>query len=143
MGMTTTASGLQYEDTIVGPGSPARPGRNVVVHYTGWLYVDGQRGAKFDSSHDHGEPLIFPLGKGAVIKGWDEGVAGMQVTFVDDLQGFGRQRVAQRLLDGGNGDSRCVHVVGSWSVPDQRQISVIRRLRPASCGGSCRCPARP
>ena len=44
MGMTTTASGLQYEDTTVGPGSPARPGRNVVVHYTGWLHVDGQRG---------------------------------------------------------------------------------------------------
>ncbi|MGN0858841.1 MAG: FKBP-type peptidyl-prolyl cis-trans isomerase [Stenotrophomonas sp.] len=79
MGMTTTASGLQYEDTTVGPGGPARPGRNVVVHYTGWLYVDGQRGAQFDSSHDHGEPLIFPLGKGAVIKGWDEGVAGMRV----------------------------------------------------------------
>lgn len=102
MGMTTTASGLQYEDTTVGPGSPARPGRNVVVHYTGWLYVDGQRGAKFDSSHDHGEPLIFPLGKGAVIKGWDEGVAGMQVggrrtLIIPPALGYGKRGAGRQI----------------------------------------------
>ena len=102
MGMTTTASGLQYEDTIVGPGSPARPGRNVVVHYTGWLYVDGQRGAKFDSSHDHGEPLIFPLGKDAVIKGWDEGVAGMQVggrrtLIIPPALGYGKRGAGRQI----------------------------------------------
>jgi FKBP-type peptidyl-prolyl cis-trans isomerase FkpA len=51
----------------------------VHVHYTGWLYNDGQQGAKFDSSRDRGQPFSFPLGAGHVIKGWDEGVAGMKV----------------------------------------------------------------
>ena len=79
MAFTTTASGLQYEDTVVGTGAEAAPGRNVTVHYTGWLYRDGERGDKFDSSKDRGEPFIFPLGGGMVIRGWDEGVAGMRV----------------------------------------------------------------
>lgn len=79
MAFVTTASGLQYEDTAVGVGGEARRGRTVVVHYTGWLYRDGVQGAKFDSSKDYGEPFIFPLGAGAVIKGWDEGVLGMKV----------------------------------------------------------------
>ena len=79
MAFTTTASGLQYEDTTVGSGAEAKPGRNVTVHYTGWLYADGEQGAKFDSSKDRGEPFIFPLGAGMVIKGWDEGVQGMKV----------------------------------------------------------------
>ncbi len=79
MPLTTTPSGLQYEDTVVGTGAEAKPGHNVVVHYTGWLYVNGEQGAKFDSSKDRGEPFIFPLGGGMVIKGWDEGVQGMRV----------------------------------------------------------------
>lgn len=79
MAMITTASGLQYEDTLVGVGPEARLGSNVVVHYTGWLYRNGAIGAKFDSSKDFDEPFIFPLGRGAVIKGWDEGVQGMKV----------------------------------------------------------------
>lgn len=79
MAFTATASGLQFEDTLVGSGAEAKPGRNVVVHYTGWLYENGQQGAKFDSSHDHGEPFIFALGEGMVIQGWDEGVQGMKV----------------------------------------------------------------
>ena len=79
MAFTTTTSGLQYEDTVVGSGAEAKPGRNVVVHYTGWLYEDGKQGEKFDSSKDRGEPFIFALGAGMVIKGWDEGVAGMKV----------------------------------------------------------------
>ena len=79
MAFTTTASGLQYEDTVEGTGPEAVAGRNVTVHYTGWLYQDGQQGAKFDSSKDRDEPFIFPLGAGMVIKGWDEGVAGMKV----------------------------------------------------------------
>ena len=79
MPFTTTPSGLQYEDTVVGTGYEAKPGHNVVVHYTGWLYVSGEQGAKFDSSKDRGEPFIFPLGGGMVIKGWDEGVQGMRV----------------------------------------------------------------
>ena len=78
MAYTTTASGLQFEDTVVGTGAEARPGRNVTVHYTGWLYRDGVQGEKFDSSKDRGEPFIFPLGGGMVIKGWDEGVQGMR-----------------------------------------------------------------
>lgn len=79
MAFTTTASGLQYEDTVVGSGVEAKPGRNVTVHYTGWLYENGAQGAKFDSSKDRDEPFIFPLGGGMVIKGWDEGVQGMKV----------------------------------------------------------------
>ena len=79
MPLTTTPSGLQYEDTVVGTGDEAKPGHNVVVHYTGWLYVNGEQGPKFDSSKDRGEPFIFPLGGGMVIKGWDEGVQGMRV----------------------------------------------------------------
>lgn len=78
MTLTTTDSGLQYEDTVVGSGAEAKPGRNVVVHYTGWLFENGAQGAKFDSSKDRDEPFIFPLGGGMVIKGWDEGVAGMK-----------------------------------------------------------------
>lgn len=77
--MTTTASGLQYEDTTVGSGAEAKPGQHVTVHYTGWLYQDGQQGAKFDSSRDRNDPFEFGLGAGMVIRGWDEGVAGMQV----------------------------------------------------------------
>ena len=79
MAFTTTASGLQFEDTIVGSGAEAKAGRNVTVHYTGWLYENGEQGAKFDSSKDRDEPFIFPLGAGMVIKGWDEGVQGMKV----------------------------------------------------------------
>ena len=79
MAFTTTTSGLQFEDTVVGSGAEATPGRNVTVHYTGWLYRDGERGDKFDSSKDRDEPFIFPLGAGMVIRGWDEGVQGMKV----------------------------------------------------------------
>jgi len=77
--MNTTPSGLQYEDTTVGEGAEATAGQDVVVHYTGWLYKDGEQGAKFDSSKDRRDPFVFALGAGMVIKGWDEGVAGMKV----------------------------------------------------------------
>lgn len=77
--MNTTPSGLQYTDTQLGTGDEARPGQRVSVHYTGWLYTDGQQGAKFDSSRDRNDPFEFPLGAGHVIKGWDEGVAGMKI----------------------------------------------------------------
>ncbi len=77
--MTTTSTGLDYEDTIVGEGAVATSGQRVTVHYTGWLYQDGQQGAKFDSSKDRRDPFVFNLGAGMVIRGWDEGVAGMQV----------------------------------------------------------------
>ena len=72
--MTTTASGLQYEDVVPGQGTAAKAGDKVQVHYTGWL----KDGTKFDSSHDRRSPFSFTLGQGRVIKGWDEGVAGMK-----------------------------------------------------------------
>ncbi|MCX7072748.1 MAG: FKBP-type peptidyl-prolyl cis-trans isomerase [Gammaproteobacteria bacterium] len=77
--MITTASGLQYEDTVEGSGATATAGQHVSVHYTGWLYKDGAAGKKFDSSKDRGQPFAFPLGGGRVIRGWDEGVQGMKV----------------------------------------------------------------
>jgi FKBP-type peptidyl-prolyl cis-trans isomerase FkpA len=77
--MITTPSGLQYEDTTVGDGAEARAGQDVTVHYTGWLYNDGTQGAKFDSSKDRNDPFQFSLGAGMVIRGWDEGVAGMKI----------------------------------------------------------------
>lgn len=83
--MTTTASGLTIEDTILGSGAVATAGQNVTVHYTGWLYQNGVQGAKFDSSKDRRDPFVFRLGGGMVIKGWDEGVAGMQVGGVRTL----------------------------------------------------------
>jgi FKBP-type peptidyl-prolyl cis-trans isomerase FkpA len=79
MSMTTTASGLQYQDTVPGSGETAQAGQRVRVHYTGWLWQDGQQGSKFDSSKDRGQPFAFHLGQGQVIGGWDEGVQGMQV----------------------------------------------------------------
>jgi FKBP-type peptidyl-prolyl cis-trans isomerase FkpA len=77
--MITTPSGLQYIDTTPGTGATASAGQHVHVHYTGWLYQDGQQGAKFDSSRDRNDPFAFSLGAGMVIKGWDEGVAGMKI----------------------------------------------------------------
>ena len=77
--MITTPSGLQYEDTSVGSGAEARAGQQVSVHYTGWLYNDGVRGMKFDSSKDRDDAFEFGLGGGEVIRGWDEGVQGMKV----------------------------------------------------------------
>jgi FKBP-type peptidyl-prolyl cis-trans isomerase FkpA len=77
--MQTSNSGLQYLDTVVGEGEQAIVGKNVTVHYTGWLYNDGEQGAKFDSSKDRNDPFVFRLGAGQVIQGWDEGVAGMKV----------------------------------------------------------------
>ena len=75
MSTTTTASGLIIEEIIVGAGAEAAAGQNVTVHYTGWL-TDGK---KFDSSKDRGDPFVFPLGGGRVIRGWDEGVQGMKI----------------------------------------------------------------
>ena len=77
--MTTTSSGLQFEDTVVGTGAQPAAGQTCIMHYTGWLYQDGKKGAPFDSSVDRGQPFEFPLGMGRVIKGWDEGVASMKI----------------------------------------------------------------
>lgn len=77
--MTTTASGLQINDTTPGTGASPKTGQTCVMHYTGWLYENGVKGAKFDSSVDRGQPFKFTIGVGQVIKGWDEGVASMKV----------------------------------------------------------------
>src|SRR5256886_16120697 len=70
-----TATGLEYVEILEGTGTQPKAGDSVSVHYTGWL----KSGQKFDSSHDRGQPLVFLLGRGRVIKGWDEGVASMKV----------------------------------------------------------------
>ncbi len=75
----TTASGLQIIDSKVGTGASPQPGQTCVMHYTGWLYENGQKGKKFDSSVDRNEPFEFPIGQHRVIAGWDEGVATMKV----------------------------------------------------------------
>ena len=74
----TTSSGLRYVDNAPGAGEAAKAGDKVVVHYTGWLYTDGEKGNKFDSSVDRNQTFDFPLGAGRVIGGWDEGVVGMR-----------------------------------------------------------------
>jgi FKBP-type peptidyl-prolyl cis-trans isomerase FkpA len=78
----TKVTELKKIDVLVGTGADATPGSNVSVHYTGWLYdpsAPNNKGKKFDSSLDRGQPFGFPLGGGRVIRGWDEGVAGMKV----------------------------------------------------------------
>jgi peptidylprolyl isomerase len=75
----TTASGLQIIDTKVGTGASPRTGQTCVMHYTGWLYDNGAKGKKFDSSVDRGEPFEFKIGTRQVTAGWDEGVASMKV----------------------------------------------------------------
>ena len=79
MAMTTTASGLSYEDTKAGEGASPTKGQTCVMHYTGWLWKDGAKGTKFDSSLDRGSPFSFKLGVGQVIQGWDEGVQGVKI----------------------------------------------------------------
>ena len=77
--MNTNPSGLQWTDTKEGTGPSPKPGQTCVMDYTGWLWVDGAKGKKFDSSVDRGTPFEFPIGQGRVIKGWDEGVSTMKV----------------------------------------------------------------
>lgn len=98
---TKNASGLEYIDMAVGTGAAPQVGQTVSVHYTGWL-TDGK---KFDSSRDRGQPFQFPLGRGQVIKGWDEGVAGMKIggqrrLFIPAALGYGAQG-APPLIPGG------------------------------------------
>jgi peptidylprolyl isomerase len=75
----TTASGLQIIDSTVGTGAAPKPGQICIMHYTGWLYENGKKSKKFDSSVDRNEPFEFPIGLHKVIAGWDEGVATMKV----------------------------------------------------------------
>ena len=79
MAFTKTPSGLAFEDTQPGDGAEATKGQTCVMHYTGWLWTNDEKGAKFDSSLDRGQPFSFRLGAGQVIAGWDEGVAGLKI----------------------------------------------------------------
>jgi FKBP-type peptidyl-prolyl cis-trans isomerase len=92
-----TESGLEYADSKVGTGAEPKTGQTCVMHYTGWLWENGARGKKFDSSLDRGEPFEFPIGTRRVIKGWDEGVATMKVG------GKRRLRIPAKLGYGANG----------------------------------------
>jgi peptidylprolyl isomerase len=76
--MITTPSGLKYLESHPGKGASPATGQKCVMHYTGWLSDNGQKGKKFDSSVDAGQPFTFVLGVGRVIKGWDEGIASMK-----------------------------------------------------------------
>ena len=77
--VTTTPSGLKIIDVKVGAGPSPKPGQTCVMNYTGWLYENGNKGKKFDSSLDRNQPFSFPIGQHQVIAGWDEGVATMKV----------------------------------------------------------------
>jgi peptidylprolyl isomerase len=77
--MEKTSTGLEFEDTQAGTGASPQKGQTCVMHYTGWLWENNTKGAKFDSSLDRGQPFEFPIGMGRVIRGWDEGVASMKV----------------------------------------------------------------
>ncbi|HJW34092.1 MAG TPA: FKBP-type peptidyl-prolyl cis-trans isomerase [Holophagaceae bacterium] len=77
--LTTTPSGLQFVDLKEGTGAQPAKGRRCVVHYTGWLWERGRKGLVFDTSREGGEPIEFKVGKGEVIKGWDEGISTMKV----------------------------------------------------------------
>ncbi len=97
----STESGLQYQEIKVGSGPAASAGNTVSVHYTGWL----EDGTKFDSSRDRNAPFEFTLGRGSVIKGWDEGVAGMQVggvrkLFIPPELAYGDRGVGDIILPG-------------------------------------------
>lgn len=99
MAEITTASGLMYEDIAIGDGAEAVAGKGVEVHYTGTLVS----GKKFDSSRDRGRPFAFALGAGQVIRGWDEGVAGMKVggrrkLTIPPALGYGSQSVGGGLI---------------------------------------------
>ena len=93
-GRITKGEGLQYEVIKAGNGKVAQSGQRVQVHYTGWLNEGGKKGKKFDSSVDRRKPFVFGLGQGMVIRGWDEGVAGMKVgekrtLFIPAALGYG------------------------------------------------------
>ena len=99
---------LQRIDERVGEGAVASPGQEVSVHYTGWLYdqhAPDKRGEKFDSSHDRGQPLVFRLGTGRVIRGWDEGIEGMRRGGKRELQipawlGYGKDGAGRVIPPG-------------------------------------------
>jgi peptidylprolyl isomerase len=110
----TTASGLKYIDIKVGTGASPETGQTVQVHYTGWLLDNGK---KFDSSKDRGQPFGFPIGKGRVIKGWDEGVGSMKV-------GGYRQLIIPPQLGYGDRGAGAIIPGGAWLVFDVEFLGI-------------------
>ena len=101
--VVTTASGLQIIDTKPGTGASPKSGQTCVMHYTGWLYENGAKGKKFDSSVDRGQPFEFKIGQHQVIAGWDEGVASMKVggkrtLIIPPALGYGATGVGNGLI---------------------------------------------
>ena len=111
-----TATGLGYVELMEGTGARPKTGDTVSVHYTGWL----KSGQKFDSSVDRGEPLTFPIGKGRVIKGWDEGVGTMKV-----------------------GESAGSSSPPIWATASGERAASFRRAPPSSSRSSCWACSRP
>jgi hypothetical protein len=136
----TTASGLKYIDLKPGTGDEAKAGKTVVVHYTGWL----KNGKKFDSSLDRGRPFDFKLGAGDVIKGWDEGVAGMKVggkrkLIIPSKLGYGERGAGEDIPPNSElifeVDLRTVVLSNPpprWGVPPTRRVirTATRRRSP-------------
>jgi peptidylprolyl isomerase len=96
-------TGLKTMDVKVGTGAEAKAGMTVSMHYTGWLWETGAKGKKFDSSVDRNEPFQFALGAGQVIKGWDEGIAGMKeggkrTLLIPPTLGYGARDVGNGLI---------------------------------------------
>jgi FKBP-type peptidyl-prolyl cis-trans isomerase FkpA len=115
---------LVIEEVVVGEGEPAEVGETVFVHYTGWLYdpaKEDRRGRKFDSSVDRGVPFNFALGRGRVIKGWDQGVAGMK---------FGGKRILTIPADLAYG----AQGAGGAIPPNATLVFEIERLNPSTMG---------
>src|SRR5207302_2354169 len=113
--MSELPSGLKYTDSKVGDGATATAGHKVSVHYTGWLYNNGEKGKKFDSSVDRGQPFSFGLGAQQVIRGWDEGVAGMKVggkrtLVIPPELGYGAREIGRASCR----ERVCAWVVGVW-----------------------------
>ncbi len=107
----TTPDGLRIIDVKPGTGPVPQAGQTVTVNYTGWLYVDGKKGKKFDSSLDRNQPFSFTLGQGQVIKGWDEGLATMHVggkrtLIIPPDSGLWRERRRRRHPAGRDADFR-------------------------------------
>lgn len=103
--VTVAPGGTRITEIRAGTGPLAEAGKLVAVHYTGWLYVDGMKGKKFDSSLDSGQPFVFRLGAGDVISGWDEGVAGMRVgakrsLIVPPQAGYGENGAGETIPPG-------------------------------------------
>ena len=116
------AGKLQIEDMVVGTGAEAIKGKLVSVHYTGWL-TDGN---KFDSSKDRGQPFQFPLGRGHVIQGWDQGVEGMKVG------GKRKLTIPPELGYGAQG-------AGGFRFEDLRRHGHRHKRRAYECDGCCQC----